>query len=371
MSNDSLSFLYLSEPDLVRVGVKECSLCVDTCEEVFRLVSSGDYIMGGAKHNEHGSVISFPEHPVFSGMPADGPERRFIAMPSYVGGSFRTCGVKWYGSNIENKEKGLPRSILTLELNDPETGAPLSFMSANLISAMRTGCVPGVAVRHLLPQTPHTCSLVGCEPVNRASLSAVASQVDSLEKVYVEAAHRESAQRCCDWIASTLGLDAEPLDSLDDACAKGDIVIIGASPTYPLRLSKGCVHDGSLVILNSPVEADDGFWTASDLVFDNPKMHDRYMEEAERELGDVELAVNGFGKLYGLMRRGGLKTPDELGGLGDWCSGKAFDHQNEYTTLVTSGQAILDVAYGTVLYRRALEQGVGVELELWNKPEWI
>ena len=53
-------------------------------------------------------------------------------MPAYLGGRFQTSGVKWYGSNIANREKGLPRSILTMILNDIDTGAPLAFMSANL-----------------------------------------------------------------------------------------------------------------------------------------------------------------------------------------------------------------------------------------------
>lgn len=59
------------------------------------------------------------------------------------------AGCKWYGSNHENLKKGLPRSILMVTLNDPDTGAPKAFMSGNLISSMRTGAVPGVGVRYL------------------------------------------------------------------------------------------------------------------------------------------------------------------------------------------------------------------------------
>ncbi len=50
---------------------------------------------------------------------------------------------KFYGSNGRNVRKGLPRSILMATLNDVETGQPLAYMSANLLSAMRTGAVPG------------------------------------------------------------------------------------------------------------------------------------------------------------------------------------------------------------------------------------
>ena len=36
---------------------------------------------------------------------------------------------------LGKQEKGLPRSILTLILNDKDTGAPKAFMSANILSA--------------------------------------------------------------------------------------------------------------------------------------------------------------------------------------------------------------------------------------------
>ncbi len=67
--------------------------------------------MGGEDANSHGSMISFPEEPEFPNMPKDGPDRRFMAMPAYLGGQFDIAGVKWYGSNVENKAAGLPRSI--------------------------------------------------------------------------------------------------------------------------------------------------------------------------------------------------------------------------------------------------------------------
>lgn len=59
------------------------------------------------------------------------------------------AGMKWYGSNCENKASGLPRSILMMMLNDKDTGAPLALMSANLVSCYRTGAIPGVGAKYL------------------------------------------------------------------------------------------------------------------------------------------------------------------------------------------------------------------------------
>ena len=114
-------FLYLDEDDMIKAGVLDSEACVNTLDEMFQLLGKGEYIMGGANHNEHGIMITFPDNPQFEGMPANGPDRRFMAMVAYLGGRFKVCGEKWYGSNIINPSRGLPRSVLMVMLNDPDT----------------------------------------------------------------------------------------------------------------------------------------------------------------------------------------------------------------------------------------------------------
>ena len=61
-----------------------------------------------------------------------------------------------------------PRSVLTVTLNDKDTGEPLAFMSANLLSAARTGAVPGVAARHLARKDSEVVAVLGCGQINRS-----------------------------------------------------------------------------------------------------------------------------------------------------------------------------------------------------------
>ncbi len=149
MDKPSIDFLYLSEPDMIAAGVTDMAACVDAMQETFVLLHQGDYRMAGPNSDSHGAMITFPDDSPFPAMPANTAERRFMAMPAYLGGSFGTAGMKWYGSNIANRAKGLPRSILMFLLSDTDTGAPLALMSANLLSAYRTGAVPGVGARQV------------------------------------------------------------------------------------------------------------------------------------------------------------------------------------------------------------------------------
>ena len=168
-------FLYLSEPDTIAAGVLDVPKCINNAEEVFTLLAKGDYLMGGNNHNNHGMYIVFPKESPFPNMPVAGPDRRFVAMPAYLGGRFDICGQKWYGSNAANKSKGLPRSVLMVTLNNKDTGEPLAYMSANLLSAARTGAVPGVATRHLARKDAEVLLCIGCGVISQWMLIAVSA----------------------------------------------------------------------------------------------------------------------------------------------------------------------------------------------------
>ena len=177
-----IDFLYLSEPDMIKAGVKDMAKCVDCMEDLLLTLNKGDYMMGGENHNSHGCMIMFPDDPKFPGMPKNGPDRRFMAMPAYLGGSHQLAGMKWYGSNIENKEKGLPRSILMMMLNDKDTGAPIAMMSANLISSYRTGGIPGVGARYLARKDSKVVSIIGPGVMGKTSLAAFMAVCPNLDK---------------------------------------------------------------------------------------------------------------------------------------------------------------------------------------------
>ncbi|HEY0276261.1 MAG TPA: tyramine oxidase subunit B, partial [Paenirhodobacter sp.] len=194
MPDTRLDFLYLSEPDMIRAGVTDMAACIEAMEEAFVLLHRGDYRMAGANGDSHGTMIGFPADSPFPSMPKPTPDRRFMAMPAYLGGSFGTTGVKWYGSNIANRDKGLPRSILMFMLNDTDTGAPLALMSANLLSAYRTGAVPGVGARHLARAASRVVGIMGPGVMARTTLAAFMVACPGIDTVKIKARGRQSLQ---------------------------------------------------------------------------------------------------------------------------------------------------------------------------------
>lgn len=367
-------FIYLSEPDMIAAGVTDVKRCVDVAEETFALLSQGDYLMGGSNHNSHGMGIVFPKESPFPNMPVAGPDRRFVAMPAYLGGRFDVCGVKWYGSNHANASKGLPRSILTVQLNDKDTGEPLCLMSANLLSSMRTGAVPGVATRYLIRNDSSVAAAIGCGPINRSCFESIHSQAPGLKKLYCYDVFEEKAQEFADWAKKELGLEGVVAKTLEECVADADVITVAASRLKPLNLENKWFKKGATILLSGPAKADDAFWVDNSIIYDNVGLHEAYVEEAVVS-GDKAGYYAGVigGPIYTLIDAGKIRPLADSVSLGDIVRGKASGRKNddEIIIFVACGMAVFDVSWGYDVYENALKKNIGAKLLLWESPHGL
>ncbi|PYB71836.1 tyramine oxidase subunit B [Rhizobium wuzhouense] len=370
-----IDFIYLSEPDMIRAGVADMAACVDTMEEMFGLLHQGDYRMAGANNNSHGSVIIFPENSPFPDMPKATPDRRFMAMPAYLGGSFRTAGMKWYGSNIANRDKGLPRSILMFVLNDADTGAPLAFMSANLLSAYRTGAVPGVGARHLARKDSRVVGILGPGVMAKTSLSAFMAVCPQIDTVKVKGRGQKNLNAFLKWLGDTFPqiTNVSVVDSVEEVVRNSDIVTFcssgatGDPSTYPL-IVREWINPGTFLAMPALCNVDEGMHAPEiRKVLDNTGLYEAWYEENPKPVHNSIPAV-GI-KFMDLISEGKM-SPDQLEDLGKIVAGEAPGRNNHEEIIIMSvgGMPVEDVAWGTVVYRNALEKGIGVKLNLWDTP---
>lgn len=364
-------FLYLSEQDTIKAGVLDAVKCVDNAEEVFTLLSKGDYLMGGSNHNSHGLGLVFPKETPFPNMPVAGPDRRFVAMPAYLGGRFDVCGNKWYGSNAANPQKGLPRSVLTVTLNDKDTGEPLAFMSANLLSAARTGAVPAVAARHLARKDSEVIAVLGCGQINRSCLRSILTQLPNVKKVICYDIFEAAADKFSVWTKEELGVDAEPNLNLEEAVKAADVLTVAASRLQPLYVKDEWLKEGVTVLITGPMQTDDSFWMSTKLIYDNVGLHQAYVQDAI-ESGDKEGYYKGVigGPIYTLIDAGKMPKLEDSTSIGEVILGEKEGRtsEKERITFVACGMATFDVGLGYDLYHTALKEGIGQKLTLWDDP---
>lgn len=360
-------FLFLSEPDCIAAGVLDAGKCVNNAEEVFRLLARGDYLMGGVGRNSHGLALVFPESSPFPNMPLAGPDRRFVAMPAYLGGRFDVCGVKWYGSNAANRRHGLPRSVLTVMLNDRETGEPLCLLSANLSSAARTGAVPAVGARYLARKDAETLTCVGCGPIGRGCLDAISTELPKLKTVVCCNRSPKNAEIMAEHVKRDLGYEAVIQPDLEAAVRAADVLSVAASRTAPLRLQRDWLKPGCTLLASGPFQCDERMWLDMKIVLDNAALHETYVKEG-KENGDPNYGNHIGTPIYQLIDGGKLRPLPEFPTLGSIILGEETGREREDQILcfINDGMAVFDMGLCYDLYHTALEQGLGQRLKLWD-----
>lgn len=373
-----IDFLYLSEPDMVEAGVTDFGKCVETMEETLILLADGDYRMAGASANSHGAQINFPDNPIHEGMPANGPDRRFMAMPAYLGGRFNGAGVKWYGSNAENRKNDLPRSIHLFILNDAITGAPKAVMSANLLSAYRTGAVPGVGVKHLAVEDAEVVGIIGPGVMSRTILGSAISQRPSIKKVKVKGRSQASTQKAVDWIKNEFPQleEVRIVETEEEAIRDSDIVIAGTStssdgPSGFPYFKKEYLKPGALLLMPAAARLDDDFVRSDDcnLVVDYTGLYEEWFNENGPDV-TYERLLGIPGNRWWDMKEEGTLPAEKLVNIGDIASGKAPGRENDEQIFCYSigGMPVEDVAWATDVYDNALDKGIGTKLNLWDVP---
>ena len=360
-------FLFLSEPDCIAAGVLDAEKCVNNAEEVFRLLARGDYLMGGAGRNSHGLPLVFPESSPFPGMPLAGPDRRFVAMPAYLGGRFDVCGVKWYGSNAANRQNGLPRSVLTVMLNDKETGEPLCLLSANLSSAARTGAVPAVGGRYLARKDAEVLACVGCGPIGRGCLDAIVTVMPRLKTVVCCNRSPKNAESMAEHVRRDLGYEAVVQPDLEAAVRQADVLSIAASRTAPLYLKRAWVKPGCTLLASGPFQCDEALWLDMKIVLDNTALHRTYVKDG-KEAHDPTYGNHIGTPIYQLIDAGKLPDLEEFPVLGKVILGEQTGRDSDSQTVcfINDGMAVFDMGLCHDLYRTALERGLGQKLLLWE-----
>ena len=365
---------------MLKAGVLDAGRCVDTTEEVFSLFGKGDVLMGGRDHRQHGIQLIFPQKSDIPGFPLeDSADRRFMSMPAYLGGRFHVAGEKYYGSNARNNARGLPRSILMFTLSDVETGQPLSYMSANLLSAMRTGAVPAVAARYCAKKDVRSLSFLGPGEINKAVFLAFSSQYKNIRTVKIKGSSptSRSAAAMKEFIRKNRPDIPEIIicDTLREAVSGVDLISEAVSARYrqwPV-IDPQWLSPGTTLVTSGYIEFSDPDFVADHCrkAVDSYHMYEDYVKVYQQYDEKGNRLPSGFlGMDFINLVSDGRIRQSTVPEIGEIVNGNASGRQNddEIWLIGVNGMPILDIGWGYECYHRAAERGIGTWLKLWDKP---
>lgn len=382
MGYPKIDFLYLNEKDMIEAGVLDAAGCIETMRDTMALFGKKDFLLGGPNADEHGLQMNFPQKSDIEGFPLDdGPDRRFMAMPAYLGGRFHIAGQKFYGSNSHNAALGLPRSILMVTLSDVDTGAPKAIMSANLLSAMRTGAMPAMAATYLANKDSEVLSLLGPGVINKCALMCYMEVLPNIQKIKIRGSSSKSktALAMKEFIEETYPQVEEIVicDSLEEACRDADVVSEAMSVTkenmeeFKLEWFK---KGATVFSMGSFLYRKYEDFKNTTMVVDNYGMYQKYLNNFIAR-GPVDAFGNKrewviMGIHFVHLVKTGQVQREQVINLCDIVNGKSEGRtsQDEIVMCSIGGMPLEDLSWGYDCYQRAMKKGLGTSLNLWDAP---
>jgi ornithine cyclodeaminase/alanine dehydrogenase len=266
-------------------------------------------------------------------------------MPAYIP-ALKSAGIKWVSGFPGNPKQGLPYITGLLLLNDVDTGLPLAVMDCVWITAMRTGAATGVAAKYLARPESSVVGVLGCGVQGRTNVEAL-NVLFPLERVMAYDLDAEAAHRYADDVATHFGLDVVVVESPREAVAGCDLVVTaGPILKTPHRtITAGWMEAGAFASL---VDFD-SYW------------HPEAMRETDKFCTD-DLDQLRYYEEVGYFQG----IPAVHADLGELVTGRKPGRESpeERTMTANLGLALDDMATAPLIYRRAVEKGIGTWLPL-------
>lgn len=273
-----------------------------------------------------------------------------LYMPCYLEGN-DALAIKIVSVYKKNPEKGLPTIFATVLVNDPETGRPLAIMEGGYLTAMRTGATSGVATKYLARRDSKVVGIIGAGVQARTQLWAVC-EVRNIEKALVYDVDIKRAESFAEKMGKRFGIDIKVAKSGEKVARNSDILILSTTSKEPV-IKGDWIGKGTHIISIGWVgregrELDSSTVKKSKLVVDS-------REAVLSESGDIIIPI----------KEGVIDENHIYAELGEIVSGskKGRISDEEITLFKSVGLAIEDAITAKLAYERALEKGIGMEVE--------
>ena len=214
--------------------------------------------------------------------------------------------------------------------------------------------------------------------MGKTSFAAFAATCPNLHRVHIKGRGRRSIDSFIEFVKKEYPQIDEitVADTIEDAVRGADVIsftttaLCGDDPeivkTYPYVKTEW-VKPGAFIAMPSAARFDDDLLLKSKLVVDNRKLYDAW----EMEYPYPTYPKMGIGcRFTDLIHEGKISSGD-ITDMTDIIEKKAPGRTSDDQIIIYSvgGMPVEDVAWGCSVYRRAKELGIGVKLNLWEKPE--
>jgi alanine dehydrogenase len=276
---------------------------------------------------------------------------RITSMPGYLNRD-RALGMKVVTYFRANDTRGLPAILATIMLFSPETGKLVALMDGTYITTIRTACASALATRVLANSEARSLGVIGAGVQARAHIRAL-SRVRKLEQVKIYSPSGSSGQRIKQDLENPLNLHIDLVARAEEAVRDADLVVTASTATEPVIRAPWLKPGAHINAVGShradAREIDGATLSRCRIVVDS-------RQAIMAECGDVLLAIQEKSLDPGAVD---AEIGEVLAG-----SKKGRTAATELTLYKSVGIAVQDVAAAELVYRKALERGIGTRVEI-------
>jgi alanine dehydrogenase len=269
-------------------------------------------------------------------------------MPAYLEEQDIT-GVKIVNVHPDNPQKGLPSVMALVILNSTETGAPIAIMDGTHLTNMRTGAAGGVAVKYLARKNSGTVGFVGTGNQAKTQLLAISEVIDINEVRAASVSQRSDIEFKAE-MEKMIGCEIILKKNIKDVC-DCDILVTTTPSREPVVKSEW-ISDGTHI---NAIGAD---------APGKEELDPAILKRAKVVVDDIPQASHS-GEVNVPISKKLLSVKDICCELGEVIAGrkKARTGDSDITVFDSTGLAIQDVATADMVYRKAIENKIGIKLQ--------
>lgn len=278
------------------------------------------------------------DQPVRSVVQIGAEKNYFGTMPA---GLPNAAGAKLVTVFPGNLAKGLTSHLATILLLDPETGALLALLDGRYITEARTAAVSAVSTKLLAREDARVLAILGSGVQARSHVEAL-RHVRNFDSIRAYSPNRANLEAFC------RDMDVTPASTAEEAVRGADVVAAVSAAKEPIVASEWIGPGTHLIGVGAcrPVHRE----FPADLMA-RCSIYVDSRAGAMTEAGDILLAIED----------GAITAGNILGELGSMPRRKSAE---EVTFFKSLGMAVEDVAAANLVYRRAIEAGIGTRFEL-------
>lgn len=266
-----------------------------------------------------------------------------LLMPCFRPDYFGTKLVSVFPGNTDS---GLPAVYGTMILNDGSTGEPLAMLNGTKVTAMRTGAVGAVGVRHLAPPTATVLGIVGAG-VQGLHQALMACQERPIQSIWVYDPRPSQTEQFRTLFRDEVqDVDIQSAPSIDHLLDVADVVVTCTTATIPVLPSEpdrlaGKTYIGIGSFKPDMQEFPDTLFHMADVIF-----------------CDTEHAIHETGDLINPIQSGRIEPSQVIPG-GRLITGEVERPVSKVQIWKSVGMALFDLFAAAMLYKEAQTQNIG------------